>query len=100
MPFTARFVRLEQSNMVGVAKRPKAPDCGSGIRGFESHHPPHKKESSFCYSLFYSDIGKVMGFERPLKNMPAATGAPQKRMAFVGREGARKRRDTLAESQS
>ena len=31
------------SNMVGVAKRPKAPDCGSGIRGFESHLPPHKK---------------------------------------------------------
>ena len=29
--------------MVGVAKRPKAPDCGSGIRGFESHLPPHKK---------------------------------------------------------
>ena len=48
--------------MVGVAKRPKAPDCGSGIRGFESHHPPHKKESSFCYSLFYMGLG-VMGFE-------------------------------------
>ena len=30
--------------MVGVAKRPKAPDCGSGIRGFESHHPPQKRK--------------------------------------------------------
>ena len=33
---------FQQLNMVGVAKRPKAPDCGSGIRGFESHHPPQK----------------------------------------------------------
>ena len=32
--------------MVGVAKRPKAPDCGSGIRGFESHLPPHEKSKS------------------------------------------------------
>ena len=49
--------------MVGVAKRPKAPDCGSGIRGFESHHPPQKKESSLRYSLFF--LGPVMGFEEP-----------------------------------
>ena len=49
--------------LVGVAKRPKAPDCGSGIRGFESHHPPHKKESSIRYSLFYLGICGGMGFE-------------------------------------
>ena len=28
--------------MVGVAQLVRAPDCGSGGRGFESHHPPHQ----------------------------------------------------------
>ena len=41
-----------QFNMVGVAKRPKAPDCGSGIRGFESHHPPHEKLRCFRIGVF------------------------------------------------
>ena len=26
--------------VVGVAQLVRAPDCGSGGRGFESHHPP------------------------------------------------------------
>ena len=26
---------------MGVAQLVRAPDCGSGGRGFESHHPPH-----------------------------------------------------------
>jgi|KBSSwiStaDraftv2_1062776.scaffolds.fasta_scaffold02315_3 hypothetical protein len=30
--------RLE---MVGVAQLVRAPDCGSGGRGFETRHPPH-----------------------------------------------------------
>ena len=29
--------------MVGVAQLVRAPDCGSGCRGFESHLPPHKR---------------------------------------------------------
>ena len=29
--------------MVGVAQLVRAPDCGSGCRGFESHLPPHLK---------------------------------------------------------
>ena len=27
--------------MVDVAQSARAPDCGSGGRGFKSHHPPH-----------------------------------------------------------
>ena len=27
--------------MVGVAQLVRAPDCGSGGRGFETRHPPH-----------------------------------------------------------
>ena len=29
--------------VVGVAQLVRAPDCGSGGRGFESHHPPQIK---------------------------------------------------------
>ena len=31
------------SEMVGVAQLVRAPDCGSGCRGFESLYPPHTK---------------------------------------------------------
>ena len=31
----------------------KTSDCGSDIRGFESHYPPHKKDCDFCYRPFY-----------------------------------------------
>lgn len=27
--------------MVGIVQLARAPDCGSGGRGFESHYPPH-----------------------------------------------------------
>ena len=30
--------------MVGVAQLVRAPDCGSGCRGFESLYPPHKSQ--------------------------------------------------------
>ena len=43
---------------MGVAKRPKAPDCGSGIRGFESHHPPHKKRQT-VWSVFFYGVGDI-----------------------------------------
>lgn len=32
--------------MVGIAQSVRAPDCGSGGRGFESLYPPHKIISS------------------------------------------------------
>ena len=32
---------------VGVAQLGRAPDCGSGGRGFESHHPPHTKQKTY-----------------------------------------------------
>ena len=38
MPFSQR-------NMVGIAQLVRAPDCGSGCRGFESHYPPHMNKA-------------------------------------------------------
>ena len=36
----------------------KTSDCGSDMRGFESHHSPHKKANDFCHWLFYLVIGE------------------------------------------
>ena len=37
----------------------KTTDCGSVMRGFESHHPPHKKDFGLRQGLFYlSDEGE------------------------------------------
>ena len=33
------------SNMVDIAQLVSASDCGSEGRGFESHYPPHKKDT-------------------------------------------------------
>ena len=35
--------RTDTEYVVGVAQLVRAPDCGSGCRGFESLYPPHKK---------------------------------------------------------
>ena len=37
--------------MVGIAQLVRAPDCGSGGRGFEFHYPPHKIR--FLNGFFY-----------------------------------------------
>ena len=37
--------------MVGVAQLVRAPDCGSGGRGFKSHHSPHLLMSSILNIL-------------------------------------------------
>ena len=38
--------------MVGVAQLVRAPDCGSGGRGFDSHHSPA--------NLFYEPLAQVV----------------------------------------
>ena len=39
--------------MVGVAQLVSAPDCGSGDRGFESHHSPSAAAVQTCLILGY-----------------------------------------------
>lgn len=43
--------------MVDVAQLVRAPDCGSGGRGFDSHHPPEARRGLF---LFNHQIFKIM----------------------------------------
>ena len=38
--------------MVVVAQLVRAPDCGSGGRGFDSHHPPKKSFDIFVGVFF------------------------------------------------
>ena len=42
--------------MVGVAQMVRAPDCDSGGRGFDSHHPPQffrkRRKGAFCFSVY------------------------------------------------
>ena len=57
----------------------KTSDCGSDMRGFESHYPPHKKDFGFCRSLFYLIVGMrtpkcasiFIGFEREVAEAAA-----------------------------
>ena len=47
--------------MVGVAQLASAPDCGSGGRGFESHHPPFRQRHTLPVveiELLYRAIAK------------------------------------------
>lgn len=51
------------SNLADVAKRPNAPDCDSGIRGFETLHPPHYlKLSRFISTFLFISKRKAMRF--------------------------------------
>ena len=47
--------------MVGVAQMVRAPDCDSGGRGFDSHHPPQflqkRYEALFC--------GRILALKKP-----------------------------------
>ena len=44
--------------MVGVAQLGRAPDCGSGGRGFESLHPPHFRINNRLRANFQGNVGK------------------------------------------
>ena len=56
------------SNMVDVAQLVSASDCGSEGRGFDSHHPPHKKYLPHKRKVFF------MGSDGSRKPGPAARG--------------------------
>ena len=51
----------KQSDMVVVVQLVRASDCGSECRGFESHQPPTKLDSSkfCCYFLFYKFVAST-----------------------------------------
>ena len=46
--------------MVIVAQLARAPDCGSGGRGFESHLSPHKKATFHGGFLFLNLDNKII----------------------------------------
>ena len=49
--------------MVGVAQLVRAPDCGSGGRGFKSHHSPKKSKPSwlaFFLFNFFCDLNHLI----------------------------------------
>ena len=41
-----------QKHMVVVVQLVRTPDCGSGGRGFKSHHPPYKNLASDLSGAF------------------------------------------------
>lgn len=41
------------ANMVAVVQLVRAPDCGSGGRGFEPHQPPAKESNRIKIALFF-----------------------------------------------
>lgn len=43
----------------GVAKWPKAPGFGPGIRGFESFHPSQQKTTFEWFFLQHTDLTKI-----------------------------------------
>ena len=52
------------SNMVGVAQSIRAPGCGPGGRGFESHYSPHFDTKLRTELYEFEFIKKSYGFER------------------------------------
>ena len=53
------------ANVVGVAQLVRAPGCGSGGRGFKTHHPPHLHTSSNV-SLTSSIYINIADFDKVL----------------------------------
>ena len=46
-------VPLQQTEYGGCSSIGRAPDCGSGRCGFESHYPPHKKKGYQSVSFLF-----------------------------------------------
>ncbi len=45
--------------MVGIAQLVRAPDCGSGGRGFEFHYSPQKIIQAIMFELFFFAFMKL-----------------------------------------
>ncbi len=48
-----------QKQMVVVVQLVRTPDCGSGGRGFKSHHPPHFKNLPSLDGRFFVSFLKM-----------------------------------------
>ena len=87
--FASSFPDSIKSNMVDIAQLVSASDCGSEGRGFESHYPPHEKDTHsgvFFYGIMGFEEGgrakrgkKVSGghFFSPGENPCATDGSPE-----------------------
>ena len=63
--------------MVGIAQLVRAPGCGPGGRGFESHYSPHK----FKYTLFgVSPSGKARDFDSRIRRFKSCHPSQQDRV--------------------
>ena len=55
-----------KQNMVDVAQLVSASDCGSEGRGFDSHHPPHKRKAPHAGAfLLWNPVNDGSRRERP-----------------------------------
>ena len=59
--------------MVGVVQLVRAPDCGSGGRGFEPHLPPRSLQPEKGCRLFLCPDGTLQG---PSAHLRRASGVP------------------------
>jgi integrase len=46
--------------VVGVAQLVRAPDCGSGGRGFETRHPPHKTTHDKQRAILFQNASRIV----------------------------------------
>ena len=58
---TSRRTAKKQKITVGIAQLVRAPGCGPGGRGFESHYSPHSKKAQYLlgFLLDFNRVGTV-----------------------------------------